>query len=260
MHNKLEKLTQGYNQSIIEFVYELEELFNLIGAISERDRVLKLWNGLCFELQTALWRDGLHPEVSTWEEVVGQAETIEISRNVTGQNHGDQKRVEFPKKQKGNSYRSKENSGKYQHPNRRDTQFKPDKQFHEKEHHQKGKPSKFDHKRENKGKPHTREKERAEQVASASTVERRESQGHFARNCPQNNTIKMGGSKPPGVNNFNVELSSKDNSSDMSVEVLESLPLGMIQFEDSNEQYLHCAGKWKKLNYRHYGQLITKFP
>jgi hypothetical protein len=235
MCNKLEKLAQGYNQSVIEFVYELEELFNLIGAISERDRVLKLWNGLRFDLQTALWRDGLHPEVSTWEEVVGQAETIEISRNVTGRNHGDQKKGEFPKRHKGNSYRPKENSGKYQQPNyRQDAQPKPDRRL---EHHQKGKASRFDHKRENKGKPHTREKERAEQVASGSCFNCGE-EGHFAQNCPQNNTMKTGGSKPPGVNNFNVELSSKDNSSDMSVEVLESLPLGMIQFEDTTEQYL----------------------
>jgi len=235
LHNKLEKLSQGYSQSVIEFVYELEELFNLIGAISERDRVLKLWNGLRFDLQTALWRDGLHPEVSTWEEVVGQAETIEISRNVTGRSHGDQKKGEFPRKPKGNNYRSRESSGKYQHPNyHRDSQFKPDKRGHEKEHHQKGKQSRFDHKRENKGKPHAREKERTEQIASGSCFNCGE-EGHFARNCPKNNTVKMGGSKPPGVNNFNVELSSKDNSSDMSVEVLEGLPLGMIQFEESNE-------------------------
>jgi len=83
MRSKLEKISQSVNQSVIEFVYELEELFNLIDNVLERNKVLKLWNGLHMELQHSLWRDRLHPEVLTWEEVVAQAETIEISRNVT---------------------------------------------------------------------------------------------------------------------------------------------------------------------------------
>ena len=85
MHAKLEKLVQSHDQSVIQYVYELEELFNLIGNISEGDRVIKLWNGLRYEYQSALWRDRLHPEVSSWDDVVAQAETIEISRNISTQ-------------------------------------------------------------------------------------------------------------------------------------------------------------------------------
>jgi hypothetical protein len=49
MRAKLEKLTQTHNQSVTEYVYELEELFNLIGNVSQRDQVVKLWHGLRFE-------------------------------------------------------------------------------------------------------------------------------------------------------------------------------------------------------------------
>ena len=54
----------------------------MIGDISERDKVLKFWNGSRAIIQKGLWRDNLNPEISTWEQVVAQAEIIEISENV----------------------------------------------------------------------------------------------------------------------------------------------------------------------------------
>ena len=48
--------------------------------------------------------------------------------------------------------------------------------------------------------------------------------GHMARNCPQSNKVKSNSRKPPGASNFNIEFDNK-------VEVLESLPLGMVGFE-----------------------------
>ena len=68
--------------TVAEYVHELQELFNMIGDISERDKVLKFWNGSRAIIQKGLWRDNLNPEISTWEQVVAQAEIIEISENV----------------------------------------------------------------------------------------------------------------------------------------------------------------------------------
>ena len=54
----------------------------MIGTISERDQVLRLWNGVKPEIQSGLWRAQLNPEISNWEDVLVQAEIIEISENV----------------------------------------------------------------------------------------------------------------------------------------------------------------------------------
>ena len=62
--------------TVAEYVHELQELFNMIGDISERDKVLKFWNGSRAIIQKGLWRDNLNPEISTWEQVVAQAEII----------------------------------------------------------------------------------------------------------------------------------------------------------------------------------------
>ena len=79
---KLDRLSQNSGQSVTEYIYELEELCNLLGDVSERDRTIRFWNGLRSKLQQALWRDKLSPETSSWKDVIAQAETIEISHNV----------------------------------------------------------------------------------------------------------------------------------------------------------------------------------
>ncbi|KAF8799892.1 hypothetical protein BYT27DRAFT_7263507 [Phlegmacium glaucopus] len=77
-------LTRFYTETkrVAEYTYELQELFNMIGAVSEQDRVIKFWNGSRPIIQKGLWRDNLNPEISTWDEVIAQAEIIEISENV----------------------------------------------------------------------------------------------------------------------------------------------------------------------------------
>ncbi|KAF8800028.1 hypothetical protein BYT27DRAFT_7217359 [Phlegmacium glaucopus] len=69
-------------KSVAEYVHELQELFNMIGDIPEQDKVIKFWNSARPVIQKGLWRDNLNPEISSWDEVVSQAEVIEISENV----------------------------------------------------------------------------------------------------------------------------------------------------------------------------------
>ena len=54
----------------------------MIGDVPEQDKVLKFWNGARLVIQKGLWRDNLNPEISSWDQVVAQAEIIEISENV----------------------------------------------------------------------------------------------------------------------------------------------------------------------------------
>jgi hypothetical protein len=55
------------DKSVAEYTHELQELFNMIGDIPERDRVLKFWNSSRPVIQKGLWRDNLNPETSTWD-------------------------------------------------------------------------------------------------------------------------------------------------------------------------------------------------
>ncbi|PPR06350.1 hypothetical protein CVT26_004624 [Gymnopilus dilepis] len=81
MRKKLEKANQ-HDKTVTTYVYELEEMFNMLGSIPEMDRVIKLWYSLRPSIQRALWRDGYNPEVSSWNDVIRQAEIIEISEGV----------------------------------------------------------------------------------------------------------------------------------------------------------------------------------
>jgi hypothetical protein len=80
---KLRRCFQN-EKTVSAYVHELEELFNLIGSVAPRDQVLKLWDGFRSSIIQALWRDGCNPEISSWEDVVNHAETIELAESVSG--------------------------------------------------------------------------------------------------------------------------------------------------------------------------------
>ena len=82
MRLKLEDYYQKNNQSVSEYVFELQEMFSMVGAMAPEMKVIKLWYSLKTRIQWALWRDGLHPDSSTWDEVVARSKIIEILDNV----------------------------------------------------------------------------------------------------------------------------------------------------------------------------------
>ena len=61
-------------------------------------------------------------------------------------------------------------------------------------------------------------------------------QGHIARNCPQGASVQHNGDKPPGVTSFNLELGAIEEAYDSSPEVLDSIPLGAIDFMGSPDE------------------------
>ena len=82
MRIKLEDVHQKHHQTVLEFVYELQELFSMVGNTPPEMKVVKLWYNLKAPIQRALWRDGLHPDTLTWDEVVAKAEIFEVAENV----------------------------------------------------------------------------------------------------------------------------------------------------------------------------------
>ena len=82
MHVKMENMCQGYNQLVSEYVHKLQEVFSMVGALTPELRVIKLWYSLRAGIQCTMWKDRLHPDTSTWDEIVVKAEVIEIANKV----------------------------------------------------------------------------------------------------------------------------------------------------------------------------------
>src|SRR6266446_3356163 len=82
---KLKRCFQN-DKKVSAYVHELEELYNMIGAVDEREKVIKLWNGLQSSIQQELWRGRLNPETSTWEEVADHASILEIVHGISEPN------------------------------------------------------------------------------------------------------------------------------------------------------------------------------
>ena len=83
MRMKLEDLCQGSNQTVSEYIHELNESFDMVGAMSTEAKVLKLWYILRPKIQRIMWKDRLHPDTSTWDEIVAKAEVIKTADHVT---------------------------------------------------------------------------------------------------------------------------------------------------------------------------------
>ncbi|KIO05447.1 hypothetical protein M404DRAFT_68327, partial [Pisolithus tinctorius Marx 270] len=78
-----EKLQSCYQNSktVKNYLYELNEIWNMIGETNERTKVHKFWSGLRRELQRDLWKEKLNPEISTLKKVVASAEILEIAQS-----------------------------------------------------------------------------------------------------------------------------------------------------------------------------------
>jgi len=83
LRKKLHTCYQG-SKSVRDYLYELNEIWNMIGETDERAKVHKLWFGLRKEIQHDLWRDKLNPEISSLQTIIAGAEIIEIAQSVTG--------------------------------------------------------------------------------------------------------------------------------------------------------------------------------
>ena len=79
---KLQRCYQN-DQKVKDYVYELDELWTMIGEMDEHTQVHKLWFGLRKEIQHDLLHEKLNPEISTLEDMITAAEIIEIAQSVT---------------------------------------------------------------------------------------------------------------------------------------------------------------------------------
>jgi len=260
MRKKLDRAYQN-EKSVSEYAHELEELFNMIGSIDEREQVVKFWKGCKPIIQKALWRDGLNPDVSSWDEVTCKAEIIEISENITESR--DKKGGDSSSKKGGNNSNppgpprgnsSNSRGGSSRGPSA--TPFRGSEQPSSSSNHRNN--SRND--RSRSGRPprgrgrgggnfstrnsfdRVKSEPRSTPQLSEKELEKRRAEGlcfrcggrdHISRNCPEGNSVPHSGNKPPGKSSFSVELGAIGEASDSGLEVLDSLPLGAIEFGEN---------------------------
>ena len=248
------------DKTVTEYVHELTELFNMIGDVSERDQVLKFWNGSRAVIQKGLWRDNLNPEVSSWSSVVAQAEIIEISENVADRRDRrigstSQPNNSYPSYGGGSNRAKNKNtdrssrsvsfehrSGTHSRAHRNQSSSHTDNRSVSSRgrggaHTSRGRTgyrgsSRTSHNSgiDNRSTPRITDKEKADRLAAGQCFVCGGSD-HFSRDCPTKKIVKSTGGKPPGTSSFNIEPSISENEDDATVEVLDSLPLGAISFE-----------------------------
>lgn len=117
MRKKLRKSHQG-QRTVHKYVYELEDLFMTVGAMSKRECVDKLWYGLNTYIQKSLWKERLNPASSSWKEVLEMVEILERIEQVG--NHVGAGTDIGPSNVLGNAYRPPQQDKAQRQPRRND--------------------------------------------------------------------------------------------------------------------------------------------
>jgi len=79
---KLKKSFQN-DKKVSANVHKLKELYNMIGAMDECEKIIKLWHSFWMSIQQGLWQNLLNPETFTWKEVVDHASILEIMHSIS---------------------------------------------------------------------------------------------------------------------------------------------------------------------------------
>jgi hypothetical protein len=277
MRLKLESFYQKQNQTISEYIFELQELFSMVGAMPEEMKIIKLWYSLNTRTQRAMWRDGLHPDSSTWDEIVAKAEMVEIANSVIDSRDRNKPQAQRPisnyrnNNNFDNNYkrshdsasrsvtytnRGRDNGRSHQsNQSRSANQPRQDSAQPSAGRFQSRRPIP----RPNKAGVSSPAKKKSVKFADLSEAEmaqlraegkcfRCKEPGHMSRNCPTKNTVRgNGNNKPPGVPSYSMNMTIiEDNDSQDNASVLSSMPVGSINMESIEEIKTASNEDWRK--------------
>ncbi|KAF8834527.1 hypothetical protein BDN67DRAFT_985260 [Paxillus ammoniavirescens] len=216
-----EKLKWAFQneRTIRDYVSELNELWNLIGDISERDKVMKLWFSLNGYIQLDLWRDKLHLEESSLSAVVNAAEVIEIAHSVSVTN--DRKPRDWDRSAKGTAgSTSNQSAGGRSRPQKSESNILLRPPNCDRNHSRKIQGPRPGHSSGNRdkagkgnGKPPGAKpplsKEEHDQLAAEGRCFNCKETGHMSHNCPCCHTVPANGVVgPPGVSSYHIQLAT----------------------------------------------------
>ncbi|KAJ3769927.1 hypothetical protein FB446DRAFT_705819 [Lentinula raphanica] len=217
-----EKIKRCYqnDRPVAEYVYELENLMNLVGAMGKRDKVIKLWDGFNKPMRYELHRAKLSKEVHTWKQIVSEAELIELAdldnelgictknkpqankpnpnKNTNSFNNEQKPKNSF---QKNGKWRNKSSNFQSQGSGQASSSSQPfsgksNQKSNYSNHDNCSNKKTFDGKKT----PRLSDAKRAQYDAEGRCYKCGQTR-HFSRNCPTNNVVKSGGSGngPPGL-------------------------------------------------------------
>jgi hypothetical protein len=121
---KLSKCYQN-NKTVREYIYELSELWNMIGDVEDHQKVTRFWTGLDATIQAELWKKELNPEMSSFHDVQNAAEIIEIAHSVPTRDRRSKDKPQNPSNTAGShsqptvGKQSKRQDGPPSHPRTR---------------------------------------------------------------------------------------------------------------------------------------------
>ncbi|EIW64856.1 uncharacterized protein TRAVEDRAFT_108852, partial [Trametes versicolor FP-101664 SS1] len=240
MREKLELAEQG-GRTVREFVHELQELFLLLGRMSEETKVEKLWYGLRPALQADLFRARLTPASASWASVQTEAEIAELAQaamaSAERRQHSQRASRAFGQSSRsprhdGGDYpasrsrdRPRDRRPEREPPTRPTVSTAPNSGRESKGGRTSG--SKLGLRTADKHRNPLTDKERDDLRAAGKCYNCREV-GHLSRNCPRSNQVSNSTrGKPPGVTAYSMNIASADPTDELLIASLKypgSLP------------------------------------
>ncbi|KAF8164539.1 hypothetical protein BJ912DRAFT_1068213 [Pholiota molesta] len=213
----------------------------------------------------SLYRDYYNPEISSWDDVVNHAETIEIAESITSAKNNRSSNDAKPKNGHGsnggsnaggsreynrsrtgsskpsNSYRSNNRKSsdraRSANPSQTGSNRGASSTPRPSNNAQRGQTPRSNGSSSNTSKPKLSDKDKADYLAAGKCFSCGE-HGHMSRNCPTNSTVHSSSSKPPGLSNHNIEIVTdeepENSEEELSDEVIhvQSLTVNSIQYLD----------------------------